>query len=1092
MNAAYTEYIKKPRWIKYDNLLKSSTGFSRFIDQSNLTLNKEYIELDLLRKYYVSDRQSAINLIDELALRGFKFVSQKSSSILPDKTNCSTQDILYIPSNGCKYINIDFKNLGLGDFNKRFDVKCDLFFNGISLNSFFYFNKSINKLLLQQEFINNGFEVVDEAINIKSEIKPQISNEDLLISEIFKEGIFNNFNKYCYDNNLMWLKDMKNLNIDELASLKGFGIGRINSIKERYTKYSSSYRNKQNQIISIDIPASIEGILLKDIFYENKFSIFRIYCTDNDLITIKDLSSFNFNLLSKVDGIGVGKIKAIKEKYLSILSNTDISFISENDVLEEEGIKTIIHKDFCEIRIGYVYEDNIVDYMVSTGINTIDGLSKFDPNHFRKISGVGKKKADQLTEELNLLSLPIEDYTRAKFDKITTLDEFDVYRERVLNKVTLEKIGSKLNLTRERIRQKEKKASTLIFKVLVLLEEALFRKGYFTNSKIFQFDLLVEILGSYENAFIARDCIINNELNHIKYFEELDEFFIDTNIVDVRNKLIQILNGFGDIFNFYNEIVYIEEQLQKNNIDFIDVFTLQNFIKACGYKKYKDYYSNKNISRELACQIALKEHFPLGWENTLEEIKKMQQIIFVEYGFELSDNTNTRNTWMLLERGDTSAILWGKSTKMHIDNVVISDRLLTKVKGLIDAALENSASVSVDYIYNTVKNLIQEDESNIPNKEALYGVIKYHFGKDYACKKLSIKKLDDQNLNTQIILENLLLQNDGKMSLQNIKQQLKWTDIMISSGINFNRNILYWDNYNYLLHSSKLNLPQNFREDLLIKIKNSMIDGYANSYMILKNAAVLLLKNGINDPVSVFSLSNHLLEDEFFFSRRPHILNSNTKQQFTTIQLILKMFLQKPIISYGELKHRMMNDFAFNEMSAGNYISKAQENLFQLDMDLYCLPDYVCLSPIDVEAVLCQLEIFLSNKKYIVLSEFDESKLCKNKLNIKDRTIDWNRYLINSIIKQNWNDSYRMIMKKNSDWRYDSTIIVPMLSEFNTLADIINHVIETEYHDKGNMILSKIEEFLVNKKIIFNKLPEEFFNSPKVTIDGFGRVNIAR
>ncbi|MBZ9625596.1 hypothetical protein G9F71_022465 [Clostridium sp. FP2] len=1092
MNSGCNEYIKKPNWITYDNLIKASTGFSRFVRYSNANLNNEYIELDLLRKYYISNHQSAINLIDELALRGFEFVSEKTSSILPNNTYCSDMDVLSVSIDQGNYKKLNFEEVGLGNFNDRFNVKCDMFFDGISLKSFLYFNKSINNKLLKQEFLDKGFTVGENDVDIGivvgiSQLKRPIVNEDLLISKLFNEGIFNNFNKYCYDNNLLFLRDMKNLNTDKLILLRGFGEGRINSIKERYQKYVSGEIIIQNESSSIAIPADKEGILLEEIFSENKFSVFRSYCADNNFIMAKDLTSFDFDLLCKVAGIGVGKIEIIKETFLNILSN------SESHLFKGYNSTTNINKDFTSIKISYVYEENIVHYFNSIGINTIGDLSEFDTNDFSKIANVGKKKAQELTENLNLFTLSIEEYVKEKFNKITLSDGFDVYRERVLHKVTLEYIGKKLKVTRERVRQKEKKAVIAICGLLSLLDEVISQKKYFINNKNLKFDLLVDIIGSYENALLARDCLINNEFNHIKYFKELDEFFININVNIVREKLNQILEDLGNVFSFYNEMIYIEELLQENSIDFIDTLAFETFIKACGYKQYKDYYSSKKISKEFLCLIVLRDYFPLGFKNTQDNIVKMQQIVSTEYGLDQFDKENLRNTWALIDREGTSAILWGKSTKMHINNVIISDSLINKLKELIDVTLESSASISADYIYNTLENEIIEDESNIPNKEALYGVIKYYFGNHYSCKKLSIKKLDSQDLNTQIILENLLLQNNGKMLLKNIKQQLKWTEAMISSGINFNKNILCWDSGTSLLHVSKLDLPQDFRENFFVKIKSSMNDdGYVNSYMILKNATVFLMKNGINDAVSLFSLASYYFGDEFFFSRRPHILSVKTKQQFTTIQLIYKMFEDKPIISYGEIKYRMMNDFSFNEMTAGNYISKAQNNLFQIDMDLYALHTDVVLNENDEDEVFYELLNLLSDKNYVVLSEFDSCNLCKKKLKIKEQIIDWNRYIVNSIIKKNWNDCYRMIMRKGSDWRYDSTIIVAATSCFKTIDDIIIHVIETEYNDKGNMVLSQIEEFLILKKIIYNKLPEEFFSSSKVTIDEFGRVNIGR
>jgi hypothetical protein len=51
-------------------------------------------------------------------------------------------------------------------------------------------------------------------------------------------------------------------------------------------------------------------------------------------------------------------------------------------------------------------------------------------------------------------------------------------------------------------------------------------------------------------------------------------------------------------------------------------------------------------------------------------------------------------------------------------------------------------------------------------------------------------------------------------------------------------------------------------------------------------------------------------------------------------------------------------------------------------------------------------------------------------------------------------------------------------------------LLTNEFTDKENFILSKIEQFLREKELIVNKIPDEFFSSEKIIIDEYERVFI--
>lgn len=342
------------------------------------------------------------------------------------------------------------------------------------------------------------------------------------------------------------------------------------------------------------------------------------------------------------------------------------------------------------------------------------------------------------------------------------------------------------------------------------------------------------------------------------------------------------------------------------------------------------------------------------------------------------------------------------------------------------------------------------------------------------------------------MLEEFVIASGGRVTLKEVNEKFKWTQIMLNTAINFNKNILTWNDGKELVHASILNLSDDFISELYEKIYNSFVDGYTNAHMILKNATVLLMQNGINDEVSVFSLAKYLYSDRLFFARRPHILLEPSKEQFTANQLILRMFEKKSIISYEEMKSTLMDIYKFSELTSGNIIMKARNDMFQLHMDQYCLLKDITITDKDISLVKTATELLFKKKNYITLSEFEAFDLNHRYVQVKDLKIEWNRFVVKAIIEHFLKKDYRIIMRRGGDWRFDKIIIVKYGSDISTLEDLMVQILENEFTDKENMTLKNVESFFVQKDIIYHKIPEEFFKLSCINIDEFGRINILK
>lgn len=76
---------------------------------------------------------------------------------------------------------------------------------------------------------------------IHTEINSPVDNswQDILVSDAFNEGTFNIFRRYCKEHNLIYMRDLIDLDFQQLEQLHGLGAGKLQRIRERYAQITS-------------------------------------------------------------------------------------------------------------------------------------------------------------------------------------------------------------------------------------------------------------------------------------------------------------------------------------------------------------------------------------------------------------------------------------------------------------------------------------------------------------------------------------------------------------------------------------------------------------------------------------------------------------------------------------------------------------------------------------------------------------------------------------------------------------------------------------------------------------------------------------
>ncbi|NBG87687.1 sigma factor-like helix-turn-helix DNA-binding protein [Isachenkonia alkalipeptolytica] len=1082
-----TEYIRKPKWINLKRLYTVSYYFHDFIDAQQVSLEGDTIDLEDLKTYYRLDPIKAKILITELKIRGFGTEPDQPSMLWDNWVIQFPYKYITaeLEAGSENFRQVDFKELGLGSFLEQFRVTEDAFFEGVLLNGLAKLNEYTTMDALEEGFTKVGFmvnEIVKEEVleEIPSEVKARA--DEALIEDVFEENGFTAFRKYCSAQGLVYIKDLEHIDLDGLQAVKGFGLTKVQKIKERYQQHLISPKAEE-EIPRISLPKDKESLdlLIEDYFTGNPLRIFREFCINKGYQTIQDLEGLPYEELYNINGFGKRKIKDVIDK----IENLDN--LEKKEIVQQLQAGFFeISKDFEAVPVEKVFDGKALRYLTDRRVNNLGDLASIKKAELNGIPGMGKKKVGELKEEIRLYSNSLEGYVAKAFQYLETLENYQIFKERVINKATLSEIGNRKNVSRERIRQKEAKGVKQLKDILTITESVFEKKGYFADRSVIEFDELVDLFQTYERALIVKHFLNEYGLENLTYWEAGDTILVNLDGNRVSVKIKAVVDSYGEIIEVPETLNEMEEVLHAQGLSFINEKILKRFLTSAGYVRYNNLFSRSRLYKLDMMGLLIKKHFPYGIERTAEKAELIRDYMYKEFKIDPKEYVNDRPLWALTENNE-ELILWKSNSVNHIENVVIDSLLLNKIKDYIDHSIKSNRSVSADYLYNHFKSKLDK-HTNISDKNALYGILKYYYQEEYTFKKLVISKRDGKKTELWKLIEDYVSEQGGRIDSRTIKKEFKTSDIMMQGAINNSEKLLSSNRGSEIIHYDYLQFTKFFEVQLYEKILSSFHNGYTNAYMTMKNAKDLLEENNIDDHDLLYSIMKHLFSDKFHFVRRPHVLKASPKTKFTADKLIYRAFDKEKIKTQEDLKKLLQERYRFSYLSTAALIAKAKENLFQLDKDSFTLFKLVSIEEKLIENVRKDVELLLEEKDYIVLNDFKRFDLTERTIDVDGETLPWNPYIVKATIEKYLKEDYKFLWKDIPDWRYDKVIIIRKNSSIDTLGEFMIELIKKEFSQEKYITLKQIEDFMQNEEVIYKKLPEEFFQENQVKIDDSGRV----
>jgi len=275
--------------------------------------------------------------------------------------------------------------------------------------------------------------------------KEDLQQNNILITKMFENGSYGMFRKFCIKENLIFTSDITYEHLWKFEQCRGVGLKKIvnvlNILKEfDYTEFTTDF--KCNEIF--------KGVLVSQVFENKAYSLFYEFCRYQDLKYINDITENHLWEFQKMQDVG-------REGYLDVIKRLKKLSI---------GLR---EKELSEFEVGEMY-----DYIKDLKISDVVALLKIEDTDFvdtkiLEMEGKGLKELKhvsnitflaELSNRLSKLQIPKNSLLRFK----SQLKESQrvVLKLRILEKKTLEKVGTELGRTREGVRQIEKKLKSEI------------------------------------------------------------------------------------------------------------------------------------------------------------------------------------------------------------------------------------------------------------------------------------------------------------------------------------------------------------------------------------------------------------------------------------------------------------------------------------------------------------------------------------------------------------------------------------------------------------------------------------------------------
>ncbi len=883
--------------------------------------------------------------------------------------------------------------------------------------------------------------------------------------------------------NIITVADVLSKTVDQLRAIQNIGVKSVHEILQKTKEYisslgsdigdlSMSFQRNQNKKgnINLDpkIKTAVEAILLGDEYsFEN--------LEENIKKHIEKLKE-----AVKVVGAEICLEAYLNPDYSAVICMA-LSEFAAPYIYYHSAKKEAVHRINCLPE--YIQQLNVGPFIRAYSAKTGDRIFHLlqECNDNTKVKNI-LSLFEKIPNEENIITFAAE-INRflgwLSFDisaLIATITEnirniFSVKSERSLEVFvlrskgkTLEEVGNFYGVTRERIRQIEKKAHKIFWEVykqqkydLIMLVYAL-RNG----DNILYYQELKDIVGD-EFATVLWTCI-KHKTNHDFYFYSklIDAIVIkenDTeNISDdiLLSKIKNSLASMPDVIENCNK-----EEMLANLADNISVpAEILNNVFDNTYNRVNSFYCRGRMTVAYMYEYVLKNRFRAGYKIADNyEGERFKRYMTELFGERAEAVTTRAIDAKVAEIG----VLCDRGKYIHPDYMQVDTMLIDAINDYIETFPRSL--LSYGEIFEALKSELEG--SQITNKYLLQGALKkygcrFDTGRDFVRKARYVTFLDE--------LEAFVEKRGVVHKSEIFAEFTSLSDATLGQVVGKSTEVFNIDG-GYYIHADQFDIrPKDY--DLIREyLKKSCADIPVNIRTIYEKFAEkfpeFMYRNNFDDRNKLFAALNYMFREEFSFSK-PYIAKLGVGD-ITNRSVILRH-----IENYDTIEIEDLIDIC--RENGIRYIAPA--NLCQS-----LAPDYIRISGttlmkreltgITDEIIDQTVEII---KDLLTVNDYIVGSKAIDFLWFPQINVDWNVFLLENLIIQS--KKIGVIYMSGDSLKHPNAIYVSDAYRKNTLESFLVKFLSDEVHKGSFTSKAEMRDWLIEEGFIESKLPH-FLESTK-------------
>lgn len=548
------------------------------------------------------------------------------------------------------------------------------------------------------------------------------------------------------------------------------------------------------------------------------------------------------------------------------------------------------------------------------------------------------------------------------------------------HKKTLQDIGTELDITRERVRQIEKKASKQFLNSINTYK--IIKKIYAERNqdKVLTSAELSEYFGDMTDVFLY--FLRGAESADYEYDEYMDVFVVeDQDLIERMQKYLETLP------ETFKEKEY--ENVVKAGIE--NYGLNEEIIHTAIKERYKCtgsvYHRNRLTLTDIYKQV-LDKYYPEGMHvYDTREMHVFRQRVADEYG-EVKLPREDRAIVAAIAR---VGILCGRGIYKTQKESYISKELETEIKQYID---KSDANI---FLMNTLFTEFQDklEDCGISNKYYLQGVLKtlfhnqYYFRRDYLAKDDSVTSLYND-------IVQFIKTNDYPVFKEEIYRRYPGiTDIVVNLAVSDQEIINYFGQY---LHASKLKVSIVEKE----KIQRTLMTmteelGYVHGKdlfdVLQTEVGEFLTRNGIKFGYSLLSVLGYLYRDEYVIER-PYIARNGANIDRPE-EILSELIRDNEILEISEI-NSLAQELHYPIYSILEFINQYNDTHLLVNKTQIATIDYIGIDKNTIDLLYKLISDEVMGTRAIASLE--------GILRLPQINVPWNEWLIYSIVNKYYSD----------------------------------------------------------------------------------------